>query len=95
MAGIDGNIEKAERRWRRISKLWSQISDCWSGISATGRHDTSTNDRHPRGSTSRAFVICLHPVLVAVDTLFPDPVDRFLDVRDADWGCDLGLGGAL
>ena len=31
-----------------------------------------------------SFATCLHTVLVAVDTLFPDPADRFLDVGDAD-----------
>jgi hypothetical protein len=31
-----------------------------------------------------SFATCLHIVLVAVDTLFPDPADRFLDVGDAD-----------
>ena len=30
-----------------------------------------------------SFATCLHTVLVAVDTLFPDPADRFLDVGDA------------
>jgi hypothetical protein len=36
------------------------------------------------GFAFTSFANCLHTVLVAVDTLFPDPVDRFLDVRDAD-----------
>ena len=31
-----------------------------------------------------SFATCLHTVLVAVETLFPDPADRFLDVGDAD-----------
>ena len=42
-----------------------------------------------------SFATCLHTVLVVWDTLFPDPADRFLDVGDADGGCDLGLGRAL
>jgi hypothetical protein len=48
-----------------------------------------------RGFDFTSFATCLHAVLVAVGTLFPDPADRFLDVCDADWGCDLGLGSAL
>jgi hypothetical protein len=45
--------------------------------------DISRNDRHPR---VRLHLIryLRHTVLVAVDTLFPDPADRFLDVGDAD-----------
>ena len=43
----------------------------------------SRNDRH-RGFVFTSFATCLHTVLVAVDTLFPDPADRFLDVGDAD-----------
>ena len=31
-----------------------------------------------------SFATCLHTVLVAVETLLPDPADRFLDVGDAD-----------
>ena len=37
-----------------------------------------------RGFDFTSFATCLHTVLVAVDTLFPDPADRFLDVGDAD-----------
>jgi hypothetical protein len=42
-----------------------------------------------------SFATCLHTVLVATETLFPDPADRFLDVGDADGGCNDGLGSAL
>jgi hypothetical protein len=48
-----------------------------------------------RGFDFTSFATSLHTVLVAVDALFPDPADRFLDVGDADGGCDLWLGRAL
>jgi hypothetical protein len=47
-----------------------------------------------RGFGFTSFATCLHTVLVALETLFPDPADRFLDVGDADGG-NLGLGRAL
>jgi hypothetical protein len=46
------------------------------------------------GSPVKAVPL-LPTVLVAVDTLFPDPADRFLDIGDASGGCDLGLKNAL
>jgi hypothetical protein len=37
-----------------------------------------------RGFEFTSFTTCLHTILVAVETLFPDAADRFLDVGDVD-----------
>jgi hypothetical protein len=56
--------------------------------------DISTNDRHLRVRLHVHSLPALILFVVAENTLFPDPADRFLDVCDADGCCDLGLGRA-
>ena len=45
--------------------------------------DISRDDRH-RGFEFTLFATHIHTVYRSLETLFPDPADRFLDVGDSD-----------